>query len=195
MCDGQDQDCDGVNDEGLVPGWPDEDRDGFGDDTQPPVCPAPENFAIEPGDCNDQDSAINPGAFDVPDADYEDENCDGTDGTVTEMVFASNFSGGGSESEPLGTPEDPFRSLRAAIEAAEAQNIKYIAADVDLDITGEPNLTVSLIGGYNSADGWRRSRDEYSSLYKTERTETDYMGLRVENVQEPIQIANIRLLE
>ena len=134
-----------------VPGWPDEDRDGFGDDTQPPVCPV-ENFAIEPGDCNDQDSAINPGAFDVPDADYEDENCDGTDGTVTEMVFASNFSGGGSESEPLGTPEDPFRSLR---QTKPLKRSITIAADVDLDITGEPNLTVSLIGGYNSADGWR----------------------------------------
>ena len=81
-------------------------------------------------------------AFDVPDADYEDENCDGTDGTVTEMVLRLTFLAA-VVSRALECARRSIPVVTNAIEAAEAQNIKYIAADVDLDITGEPNLTVS----------------------------------------------------
>ena len=55
ICDGQDNNCDGVIDEGF-----DEDADGW------TVCG---------GDCNDHDSAINPGAQEI--CDGQDNNCDG----------------------------------------------------------------------------------------------------------------------
>jgi hypothetical protein len=61
----KDNDCDGVLDEDEGKSWyPDNDKDGFGDATSPPVvyCPPPENYVSNNADCNDADKAVYPGA-------------------------------------------------------------------------------------------------------------------------------------
>jgi len=77
-CDHIDNDCDGTVDDGLerFAWFLDADADGFGDDTIGiEDCLPPDGYVLDPGDCNDQDPAIHPGALDVCDA--ADNDCDG----------------------------------------------------------------------------------------------------------------------
>ncbi|MEQ1568862.1 MAG: putative metal-binding motif-containing protein, partial [Myxococcota bacterium] len=76
VCDGADNDCDGDEDDGLmfVQYYLDNDGDGYGTSALPPVpsCsgPPPGRVAVA-GDCNDVDSAVNPGVAEA--------TCDGVD--------------------------------------------------------------------------------------------------------------------
>jgi hypothetical protein len=63
VCDGLDQDCDGIADDGVsLMGYVDMDLDGRGDDTRPMIeaCPGARMFALEGGDCDDTNFAISP---------------------------------------------------------------------------------------------------------------------------------------
>jgi len=78
VCDGADNDCDGEMDEGLDTStwYPDQDGDGFGDETHPSdTCGAPEGHVSTPGDCDDDDGAVYPGAEEW--CDGQDDDCDG----------------------------------------------------------------------------------------------------------------------
>ena len=79
-CDGRDQDCDGLVDEGtLITVYPDADADGFGDDTQPtPACYIGGGQVTTGGDCDDADDDVNPAAEDIA-YDGEDQDCSGAD--------------------------------------------------------------------------------------------------------------------
>ncbi len=74
QCDGRDNDCDGMIDEGAVDTvwYRDNDGDGFGSATSGTVisCQAPPGFAAAGGDCDDSDNQRHPGV---------DELCDGVD--------------------------------------------------------------------------------------------------------------------
>ena len=75
---GRDDDCDGMMDEGLlVDGYADADGDGYGDSASPVmgVCPGAPGFAEVSGDCDESDTAINPGATEA--CDGVDNNCAG----------------------------------------------------------------------------------------------------------------------
>jgi len=82
VCDGADNDCDGLYDEGDAadaPSWyPDRDGDGYGDDALSLTsCTAPRGYVAFAGDCDDGDSSVNPGAAEDC-ARAVDVNCDGS---------------------------------------------------------------------------------------------------------------------
>jgi hypothetical protein len=86
ICNGLDDDCDGIADDGFTIAvyFRDNDGDGFGDITDPGLrtCNRPANSATVTGDCNDSNADINPGATEIPGDDI-DANCDGN-----ELCFA-----------------------------------------------------------------------------------------------------------
>lgn len=75
ICDGVDNNCDGISDEGVMDiFYEDSDGDGFGSSlysTQ--ACESPSGFVSTSSDCNDQDSSIFPGSSEL--CDGVDNNC------------------------------------------------------------------------------------------------------------------------
>ncbi len=82
-CDGHDDDCDGTVDEDdaldAATWYLDGDGDGYGlDDTTTVACSQPSGYAEYGGDCDDADTAYNPGASETDCTDPSDYNCDGS---------------------------------------------------------------------------------------------------------------------
>ena len=79
LCDGLDNDCDAVVDDGapgLAPWFADTDVDGFGDpDASRLACLAPAGFVQDDSDCDDAVQAVNPDAAEL--CDDVDNDCDG----------------------------------------------------------------------------------------------------------------------
>ncbi len=83
ICDGQDNNCDGVIDEGctLYTYYRDNDGDGYGNPSSPIttyVDTPPSGYVTDDTDCNDGNSNIHPGATDVCENGI-DEDCSGSD--------------------------------------------------------------------------------------------------------------------
>jgi hypothetical protein len=82
VCDGVDNDCDGVVDADALDReeqFVDQDGDGFGSTLTAFVCPGATGFAVSGGDCDDDSLDVHPAAVDVC-GDGVDSNCDGAGG-------------------------------------------------------------------------------------------------------------------
>jgi hypothetical protein len=121
----------------------DTDHDGYSDDK----------------DCGPTDAAIHPGAPDLPDLAFVDQNCDGIDGTEKDAIFASP---NGNDLNP-GTKQRPKRQIQAAAATVAAGNGKYVlaAAGSYAHVTALPNMAV--YGGYD-AGNWSRKGDRITAI-------------------------------
>lgn len=85
-CDGKDQDCNGLADDGATDGqtwFVDADGDGVGDDATAVVqCDAPAQGVLDGGDCDDTNPDVNPSA--VEDCDGVDSNCTGDESDASD---------------------------------------------------------------------------------------------------------------
>jgi hypothetical protein len=98
LCNGMDDNCDGQTDDASATDagtyWVDADGDGYGvSDTEERYCEAPQGTSTRDGDCNDDDSAINPGAAEL--CNGIDDDCSGAPDELPNMdVFDGSLSDG-----------------------------------------------------------------------------------------------------
>lgn len=77
ICNGIDDDCDGVMDEAGKPWFYDADGDGSGVGDSITECERPAGYAPSDGDCDDTNRRYHPGALEEDCTDPNDYNCDG----------------------------------------------------------------------------------------------------------------------
>jgi len=92
LCNNIDDNCNGTIDESLtvVTYYLDIDNDGFGDDNNSiDACMMPDGYVEVDGDCDDNNTDINPNATEIADNEI-DENCDGDDLTTSTQSLSDN---------------------------------------------------------------------------------------------------------
>jgi predicted outer membrane repeat protein len=113
-CNGIDDDCDGLVDEGVsTVFFLDRDADGYGDEAfASRVCTPPANGVQVAGDCDDADAAVNPDALET--CNGGDDDCDGTIDDVEGITyFADDDLDGHGAGSPItgGCVPEPGQSL------------------------------------------------------------------------------------
>ncbi|MFH1466576.1 MAG: putative metal-binding motif-containing protein [Pseudomonadota bacterium] len=172
LCDGIDNDCDGVVDGGgeeLF--YADLDGDGFGDaESSVTGCSAPSGYVTDDTDCDDTDASVYPGSLapEIPD-DGIDSNCDGNDGCtdlncdgLPDLVFAglrSGTSGSYTTSTYLyySTGYGFSSSYRDTLSSEGASGV--VLQDLDQD----GYVDVLLLNEYNGSSYSRNSYVYYGS--------------------------------
>ena len=105
FCDGRDNDCNGLVDDGTAEGtwYRDDDGDTFGDATAPSVmsCDLVAGYIPRAGDCDDADPARHPGRPEL--CDGVDQDCDGSidEGTNRRGFFVDGDDDGFGGGEPV----------------------------------------------------------------------------------------------
>jgi hypothetical protein len=103
ICNDEDDNCDGNNDEGLefLEYFADSDGDGFGASSLGNFCSAPSNTSLVSGDCDDENSNVYPGAPEF--CNEVDDDCDGNmDNDVVYLDYFADNDGDGFGGELLG---------------------------------------------------------------------------------------------
>ncbi|MEZ4323526.1 MAG: putative metal-binding motif-containing protein, partial [Myxococcota bacterium] len=147
VCDGIDQDCDGVTDDDAVVTqyYADLDGDGSGDAGSPVLsCSPPPDHVLSSDDCDDGDPTVRPGAADL--CDGIDQDCDGAiDEGATFTVFFRDADGDGAGNAS---------NTRSTCDGAPTG---YIATAGDCDDT---NASVIVPVWYRDMDGDGQGGDQ-----------------------------------
>ena len=111
LCDGVDNNCDGVIDEDVTETfYADTDGDGFGDaEDSTRACEAPSGYVADDGDCDDDSADIHPDAEEVCDDADTDEDCDGDADDADSSVALSSASTfyADTDGDGFGNPDAP----------------------------------------------------------------------------------------
>ncbi|MCB0522557.1 MAG: T9SS type A sorting domain-containing protein [Saprospiraceae bacterium] len=103
VCNGIDDNCDGQVDEGAVSlqYWSDNDHDGYGEYSLGTYCVPPPNSATQPGDCNDWNAAVHPGAVET--CNWLDDDCDGLVDEEVQTTYYVDGDGDGFGNPAIST--------------------------------------------------------------------------------------------
>lgn len=141
-CDGLDNNCDGVVDEGVGDTYyVDDDGDGYGGETTIFSCTTQEGLSVVSGDCDDANNTIYPGSNEL--CDELDNNCDGTiDEDVQNTYYAD------SDGDGYGDPQN--QSLACSTPAGFVENAQDC---VDSDSLIYPGAIELCDGLDNNCEG------------------------------------------
>ncbi len=169
ICDGLDDDCDGLTDDSSSvdqPTWYlDEDGDGYAGSTPTVACTEPAGALADSTDCDDANSAVNPGAAEICDPLDVDEDCDGlsddSDPSATgQSPFHQDADGDGYGGDSLGLFCDPLAGYVSDVadcddgDGAIHPGAAEISGDgVDQDCDGSETCYVDSDGDGYRPDG------------------------------------------
>jgi hypothetical protein len=161
VCDGLDQDCDGVADDGTgtTTYYADADSDGYGDaSTSTTSCAMPSGYVTTSTDCLDTSNTVYPGATET--CNGIDDDCDGTidDGTGGSTTYYADTDGDGY---------GDATSTTTSCSAPEGYVTDATDCD-DADVTSHPGASeVSYDAADNDCDGYQ---DDMVALNETDWT-------------------------
>ncbi len=103
VCNWLDDDCNGTADDGLtfIAYYDDNDGDGFGEYFIGNHCAPPANSATVPGDCNNWNPNVYPGATET--CNWQDDDCDGQIDEGVMSVFYADLDGDGYGNPAIST--------------------------------------------------------------------------------------------
>ena len=155
-CNGLDDDCDGVVDNGVTLSFfADDDGDGHGDSAvTTEACVAPTGFVVAFGDCDDDDPSIHPAADERCATEGVDDNCDGRV-DEEEAVDATTFfrdtdmDGFGSAEDILVQCTEPEGYVAESGDCDDFRATSYPGA---VELCGTPDLDDDCDGDVNDQD-------------------------------------------
>jgi hypothetical protein len=191
VCDGIDNDCNGVTDEDSAADastwYTDSDGDGYGDAGSPlSACDAPAGAVADATDCDDTDGDVNPAATEV--CDGADNDCDGSvDPTDAwwdtawpyRMLLTVSASGYDVSSPPVLTDID-FRGALDTLgdsSAFDADTVRVVVQDCAAGSAELPSQYVEDYVGLLSKVDAADSTSEYGTLAFLADSDGDYSGL------------------
>jgi len=126
ICDGIDNNCDGLTDEGFITSqyFLDSDNDGFGNPNSSVIsCFMPDGYANNGDDCNDFNENINPESPEI--CNNADDNCSGEidEGLITQTYYAD------TDNDNYGDPDNTIENC--------SQPNGYVQNNLDCDDTDD----------------------------------------------------------